>query len=101
MKVVCIQTQTMGRPRCGGEIGEYPKDGVYKGEIYSVTKIENEFFYLAERSPLNRYRQQYCRPTDSTFGEVVAEIIEKQLELETVEAWVIDKSYSWGQSHNL
>ena len=101
MKVVCIEA-----------VVDFP--AIVRGEIYSVASMGRcprckrdeyiipEIEYPHLRFPLAGGRVEcecgwigpyYCgfpikkfRPVDDTFGEVVAEIIEKQLELETVEA---------------
>ena len=86
MKVVCIQTRTIGTNRYSGEKTDTPQEGCYKGEIYTVIEIDGEYYRLAELPQNNRYKQKYFRPVDDTFGELVEEIISKQLELETVEA---------------
>lgn len=81
--VVCISTDwTLRR---GGPIplGDHP----IKGEIYEVVQIsENNgvHFYDLRGFDLCRYDTQSFRPVDDTFGPNICEIVEKQIELETV-----------------
>lgn len=66
---------------------------IKKGEIYTYNGLRRDspvgeytYVMLREIDPDYGFVIDAFRPVDDTFGEVVAEIIEKQLELETVEA---------------
>jgi len=78
-RVVCIDDS---RQRCN----EIPK--VVKGEIYTVKDIFNYFgqklYRFIETGDDAGYNMECFRPVDETFGEVVCETIEQQIELEKV-----------------
>lgn len=61
-----------------------------RGEIYEVTAIQHsraseEVTYYKLRGFDNTYDTRSFRPIDDTYGQVIAEIIEKQVELEEMQ----------------
>lgn len=85
-KVVCVSDNWYPMNRSKGPLP-------VKGEIYTIDMIGMSGALFLAEFHWTHYEYgrvnfaPYCfRPVDDTFGEVVAEIIEKQLELETVEA---------------
>ena len=60
---------------------------VFKGEIYTYLcpAKRAKWICLVEFGTDWRYKETLFRPVDDTYGEVIAEILEKQLELEEVE----------------
>ncbi len=62
--------------------------GLVLGEIYTVTKVMSDFtreYYELLEDEKYYHWVKLFRPVDTTFGEVVAEIIEKQVEVEQFE----------------
>lgn len=60
-----------------------------EGEIYEVTGVlENPILdgmdYYRLKGFINGYETSHFRPTDDTFGEIVAENLKKQIEYEKV-----------------
>ncbi len=63
------------------------------GEIYDIVKIKHNHkegfvpgpYYMLKGIEWSYFHFSLFRPVDNTFGEVVAEIIEKQIEVEEME----------------
>jgi hypothetical protein len=82
MRVVCLK-DSWKVARKG--LGAIPTIHPVKGEIYSV-KAESDGAYLIDGFPHAMYSAHSFRPVDDTFGPNICEIIEQQVELETIQS---------------
>lgn len=83
MRVVCLKSEWVISIKRYFTPYELPK----KGEIYTVDfyEWEKENTYLALKEiPGGVYNSKGFRPVDDTFGEVICEILEQQIEYEKV-----------------
>ena len=85
MKVVCLKSEWAVSIKKNFMPYELPK----KGEIYTIAFYEwdgDQTYYALRELPGGVYNSKGFRPTDETFGLIIADIIEKQVEFErTVE----------------
>jgi hypothetical protein len=78
--VVCINNTFETRSGRPMPAGPHP----VKGVIYQVEAIEelDETFYHLRGFDRGIYQASSFRPVDNTYGELITEILEKQIELE-------------------
>ena len=87
MKVVCINNKTIKRVHEEEKLISYHLgDGLVKGEIYTVigfctNKFEDRNYII---EGVGKKLVERFRPCDDTYGFVVADQIEKQVEFEYV-----------------
>jgi hypothetical protein len=83
MKVVCITSNwSITKP---GKI--HDSNRPVKGEIYEVMEIKDFPNYFLVDGFRSLYGKANFRAVDNTFGHVVTQNIEQQLELEQVATW--------------
>jgi len=84
-KVVCIASNW--KIVENGKIQDPPQHRPLNGEMYNVLEFANmPDFYVVEGFR-SLYAKGSFREVDNTFGHVVTQTIEQQLELEQVATW--------------
>lgn len=68
-----------------GSTAPFPTVHPAKGDIVTVMEVFEDLYYHLQEFPDALYNMNNFRPVDDTFGEVMAEIIEKQVEVEEME----------------
>lgn len=91
--VVCITSidNVTCETRTGGPFPAGPHP--VKGEIYQVTGVEHiteKHFYHLRGFDRATYEATNFRPVDNTYGELITEILEKQIEVEQAEKHLIN-----------
>lgn len=83
-RVVCIKEGAWQSLNNNGFLTDSIKP--VKGEIYTVNYIVNDELgsFYGLHGFVGEYAVEAFRPVDSTYGEVVCETIEQQIELEKV-----------------
>lgn len=84
-KVVCIADSW--RIVENGKIQDPPQQRPVNGEMYSVLEFADMPDYYMVEGFRSLYAKGSFRDVDNTFGHVVTETIEQQIELEQVATW--------------